>query len=78
MDRYRIRRENMSQKSLDNLLLLALFLTAIDTLIGLFVEIKNQRQACQQEQSDEITKKELRQLHNDINLLKIQLGKIKE
>ena len=68
----------MSQKSLDNLLLLALFLTTLGDFIILFVQIKNQRQVCQQEQSDEITKKELSQLHNEINLLKIQLGKIKE
>ena len=68
----------MSQKSLDNLLLLALFLTTLGDFIILFVQIKNQRQVCQQEQSGEITKKELSLLHNEINLLKIQLGKIKE
>jgi len=68
----------MSQKTLDNLLLLALFLTAIGDLIALFVEIKSQRQTCEQEQSDEITNKELHELHHEINLLKIQLDKIKK
>lgn len=68
----------MSQKSLDNLTLLALFLTAVGDLIALFVEIRSQREADEQEQSEKVTKKEIRELHNEVELLKIQLEKIKK
>jgi|GEM_PF-3595141 len=68
----------MSQKNLDNLLLLALFLTAVGDLIGLFVEIQSQRQACIQEQSEKAIATQIQELHNEIKLLKVQLDKIKE
>lgn len=65
----------MSQRYLDNLLLLALFLTAVGDLIGLFVEIKSQREACKQENSEQELKKEIHELHNELNLLKIEVKK---
>ena len=68
----------MSQKTLDNLILLALFLTAVGDLISLFVEIRSQQQASEEEQSKETTKKEIRELHNEIKLLKNQLEQIKK
>jgi len=68
----------MSQENWDNLIILALLFTVIGDLIALFAEIRDQRQTAKQEQSDETTKQEIRQLHNEMKSLKIQLENIKK
>lgn len=68
----------MSQKFLDNITLWALFLVAISDVVLFLLEDRKQRQASEQEQSEEKGKKELLAVHNEINLLKIQLEKLKK
>jgi len=65
----------MSEKALDNLLLLALFLTAVGDLISLFVEIQSQRQASEQDNFEQQITEDIRALHHEIALLKRELGR---
>jgi len=65
----------MSQNNLDRLIIWGLLLTSIGDLLGLFVEIQNQRQARKQEQEEKQTQEEIRELRHDIELLNMQLIK---
>ena len=65
----------MSQNNLDKLLLLALFLTVVGDLLDLFIELQNQRQNCEKEDSEEAMKEEIRELQNEIKLMKMELLK---
>ena len=68
----------MTEENWNSLIVLALLFTITGDLIALFAELKDQRQASNQDQSEETTKQELRDLHNEIKLLKIQIENIKK
>ena len=72
------RAEFMSQNNWDSINILILLFTIVAALIALFAEIRNQRQGREEDKSNEATKEEIKELHKELELLKIRLEQVKE
>ena len=67
----------MTQKSWDSINILILLFTIAAAFIALFAEIRSQRLDREEQKSNEATKKEIYELHNELKLLKLQLEEMK-
>lgn len=65
----------MSQNNLDNLLLFSLFIVVIGDLLAFLIELQSQRQQSETEKAEQEMKQEIRDLHNEVNLLKMEIAK---
>ena len=68
----------MSDEQWNKIAIFVILLSLGIDLIALFATIRAQRLEVENTQYDDATKEEIRQLHNEIAILKIQLRKIKE
>ena len=68
----------MSQNDWNNLAIIVVLLGLISDVIAFFAVIRAQQQGREQQQSTKATKEEIRQLHNELKLLKFQLEQLKE
>ena len=68
----------MSQNNWDTIAITVVLLSIVTDVIAFFAVRRAQRLEREEGRSNEATKKEIRQLHNELKLLKCQLEQLKE